>query len=160
MQLTGQQIINRGIVKNFCEESIQQQGVDVRVDQIYKVNGGGIVPAIGKTVRAANSKLTWQDNKLTLMPGFYELTLVESCEIPNNISLHYKTRSSLVRCGAIIHSGQFDAGFKTDAMGCFLEVICPLTIEHGARVAQAICFESDVVTDLYNGQWQGDKQRQ
>ena len=72
---------------------------------------------------------------------------------------YIRYRSSLVRCGAIVHSGQFDAGFKTDAMGCFLQVIRPLHIEEGARIAQAIVFESNDVENLYDGQWQGDKQR-
>jgi hypothetical protein len=46
-------------------------------------------------------------------------------------------------------------------MGCFLHVINPIVIEVGARIAQAIVFESDpvVTDDMYNGQWQNDNQR-
>ena len=86
---------------------------------------------------------------------------MESCSIPNNATLHYKTRSSLVRCGATVHSGQFDGGFKTENMGCFLHVINPIVIEEGARIAQALVFESYPVDngDMYNGQWQNDNQR-
>jgi deoxycytidine triphosphate deaminase len=60
-----------------------------------------------------------------------------------------------------VHSGQFDAGFNTEKMGCFLQVNHPINIEKGARIAQAIVTESYEVMDedLYNGQWQGDKQR-
>lgn len=171
MQLTGRQIVERGIVTNACEDGIQQQGVDVRIDRVYKsYTGEGLVPAVGKTVRPNYleiypEELTWGDgimcNYLHLEPGWYEVELMEGCEITKNVVLNYKTRSSLVRCGAVVHSGQFDAGFKTDKMGCFLHVIHPINIEKGARIAQAIVTESYEVDNdqLYNGQWQGDKQR-
>lgn len=171
MQLTGQQIVNRNIVTNVCKDGIQQQGVDVRLDRVYKVyNNEGLVPIEGKTIRPNYleiypSELAWEDNiksnYISLDPGWYEVELMEGCNIGNTEVLNFKTRSSLVRCGAVVHSGQFDAGFKTDKMGCFLHVIHPIHIERGARIAQAIVNESYEVMkeDLYNGQWQGDKQR-
>ena len=166
MQLTGKEIIERGIVTNYCKSGIQQQGVDVRLKSISKVDQCqiGLVPIEGKTRIPKYQELTPQisyDGRATyhLDTGYYEVTLEEACNIPSNSSLHYKTRSSLVRCGAIVHSGQFDAGFKTDAMGCFLQVIHPITIERGARIAQAIVFESNEVTNTYDGQWQEDQQR-
>ncbi len=165
MQLTGKQIISNGIISNHCEEGVQQQGVDVRIDSISEVYDYGIVPKVGKTTPCPTRQVkTIPANggeMFVLSPGYYEITLMESCNIPDRYSLRYKTRSSLVRCGAIVHSGQFDAGFKTDAMGCFLEVLRPIRIEKGARIAQAIVYESYPVDEenLYNGQWQNDKQR-
>jgi deoxycytidine triphosphate deaminase len=46
-------------------------------------------------------------------------------------------------------------------MGAFLKVELPIIIEKGARVAQAIINETYTVDKeyLYDGQWQGDKQR-
>lgn len=171
MQLTGQQIVCRNIVTNVCEDSIQQQGVDVRIDKVFKVIGKeGRVPAKGKTVRPDYLEIypldtNYGDDKYLpyfhLEPGWYEVELLEGCNIGNQELLNFKTRSSLVRCGAIVHSGQFDAGFNTEKMGCFLQVNHPINIEKGARIAQAIVTESYKVMDedLYDGQWQGDKQR-
>lgn len=173
MQLTGRQIIERGIVKGYCDEAIQQQGVDVRIRSVREVSSElitiakvdnikiGKVPAQGKTSLPFYTEVNARDGWFHLTPGYYDIELEESCIIPNNATLHYKTRSSLVRCGAIVHSGQFDAGFETDHMGCFLHVINTIKIEKGARIAQAIVFESDPVysDDMYNGQWQGDNQR-
>ena len=171
MQLTGQQIAVRNIVTNVCKDGIQQQGVDVRIDKVYKVGDDeGLVPVVGKTIRPKYNEIipeeiTWGDglmsNYFHLEPGWYEVELLEGCNISSTELLNFKTRSSLVRCGTIIHSGQFDAGFKTDKMGCFLHVIHPINIEKGARIAQAIVTESYEVEkeDMYNGQWQGDKQR-
>lgn len=170
MQLTGKEIIEKGIIQNHCEEGIQQQGIDVRVDYIKRVGPYGeygVIPAQGKTVLPTYNEVpqmtTWRHSTSCtwlLEPGYYEVTLMEGCNIPSNVTLHFKTRSSLVRCGALVHSGQFDAGFETGAMGCFLQVLVPISIERGARIAQAICFESREVDNLYDGQWQGDKQRE
>ena len=166
MQLTGKQIVESGIITNYCEEGVQQQGIDVRLKNIYELfdgcSGCGMVPKKGKTILPLTKMIDCHINdKIILEPGYYEVEFEEACDIPNNMVLNYKTRSSLVRCGAIIHSGQFDAGFKTQNMGAFLHVIRPIILEKGARLAQAIVTESYPVNDenLYDGQWQNDKQR-
>lgn len=176
MQLTGKQILESNIITNLCSEGIQQQGVDVRLKNVFAIVFSlsdneknvhhGYIPAKGKTVapkmdpirptKNSEEKEVWE-----LLPGYYEVEFEEGCNIPNNIAMNFKTRSSLVRCGAEILSGQFDAGFETENMGAYLKVNLPIIIEKGARVAQAILTETyEVGTDqLYNGQWQGDKQR-
>ena len=163
MQLTGKEIVNKGIITNYCQEGVQQQGIDVRVDKVFSISSSGSIPARGKTVLPDRYEIMSyvDDNKYHLDPGYYELELIEGCEIPCDAVLNFKTRSSLVRCGALVHSGQFDAGFKTDRMGCFLQVLLPITIERGSRIAQAIVTQTANVDDesLYSGQWQGDKQR-
>lgn len=159
MQLTGKEIIEKGIITNHCDEGVQQQGVDVRLDRVFAVISGGKVPKEGKTRPAQTVETSPTYGTYCLTPGYYEVTFKEGCNIPNNATLHFKTRSSLVRCGALIHSGQFDAGFHTDKAGAFLQVLMPIEIEPGARVAQALVFTSNEVENLYDGQWQGDKQR-
>lgn len=166
MQLTGKQIVAENIVTNVGMDSVQQQGVDVRVENIYRIDdnsSGGYIPVTGKTRRPKMKEIDVNETgKYYYLPkGWYEVDLMEGCDINSNRVLNFKTRSSLVRCGAVVHSGQFDAGFATDKMGCFLHVIYPITIERGARIAQAIVHETYDVEEnnLYNGQWQGDKQR-
>lgn len=161
MQLTGKQIIERGIIKNYDEEhAIQQQGIDVRLNWIRPVTGGGRIAEKTSLSLPCQELAPDGSGMYNLAPGYYEVGLMEGADIPDNVSLHFKTRSSLVRCGSIVHSGQFDAGFHTQNAGCFLHVILPISIKRGARIAQAICFESDVVDNLYNGQFQADKQRE
>lgn len=163
MQLTGRQIVDRGIVIGSCEADVQQQGVDVRLKELWKVNDDkvGFVPKEGKTMPPGNYMILAWDDVYELNPGYYEVEFEEGCDIPSNAAMYFKTRSSLVRCGAEILSGQFDGGFHTDNMGAFLKVNIPIKIEKGARVAQMIVNETYEVNDedLYDGQWQGDKQR-
>lgn len=163
MQLTGKQIVEKGIIIGVCDEGIQQQGVDVRLARVYEVVGGtgGFVPATGKTQTPCAVEVACPNGVYDLPAGYYEVTFEEGCIIPANCAMQFKTRSSLVRCGAEIRSGQFDGGFETDKMGAFLKVELPIRIEKGARVAQAIINETYTVEKeyLYDGQWQGDKQR-
>lgn len=176
MQLTGLQIAKAGIITNYVEKGIQQQGLDVRLKSIRLFKN--CTPAMGtvysdKTIcPKAVPYLDVTDSDVLcyledgrqmvyLKPGYYEVEFEEGCSIPNNAAMYFKTRSSLVRCGAVIHSGQFDGGFKTENMGAFLQVIHPIQIEIGARIAQAIVSETYPVDDehMYDGQWQNDKQR-
>lgn len=165
--LTGKEIWEAGILINAKEENIQPQGVDVRVYNICSVLGNcpGLVPEHGKTLSPVICKHLTVNCDVTntqywfLSPGYYELTLIEGCNLPNDICLQFKTRSSLVRCGCNIFSGLFDAGFHTDRMGCFMRVDIPVKIEVGARVAQVICDRTNAVAETYNGQFQNDIQR-
>ena len=163
MQLTGKQIVKNGIVGNYCEKGVQQQGVDVRIEALYSldINSYGCVPAEGKTTVPTCHRQVLSEGTTVVSPGYYEVELMESCKIPSDAVLNFKTRSSLVRCGALVHSGQFDAGFETEKMGCYLQVLRPILLEKGARIAQAIVTLSYPVEaeDLYNGQFQNDKQR-
>lgn len=159
--LTGKEIIEKGIITNYCDEGIQQQGVDLRIKCIRRVNGSSIslIPKEGKTQLPDYDEWDGWSNKFCLSPGYYEVEFMEGCNIPKNCAMWLKTRSSLVRCGATVHSGQFDAGFNTKNAGCFLEVRFNMDIERGARIAQAILFTSNDVDNLYDGQWQNDKHR-
>lgn len=163
MQLTGKQIVESGIIYNNCPEGVQQQGVDVRVKKIWKVNSNdlGHIPVKGKTTTPKTTECLPWNNNWELTPGYYEVEFLEGCYIPAYCAMYFKTRSSLVRCGAEIISGQFDGGFKTEYMGAFLKVNIPIIIDCGARIAQAIVTETYEVEEdkLYNGQWQNDKQR-
>ena len=171
MQLTGKQIVSRGIITGFSEAGIQQQGVDVRLREIvsFTPNGilgkPGIVPATGKTTLRERVSLPTNleqgpHGAWYLEPGYYEVIVEEGCKMPDNAAMVFISRSSMVRNGAIIHCGQFDAGFETEHMGFFMQVLFPIIIEKGARIAQTRVFETASVSNLYNGQWQNDKQRQ
>ena len=164
MQLTGKSIIKTGIISNIenPEKQQQQQGVDLTLKSIYPLITGGYIGVENKdnsisktsehpitpTKSAKNDKLVYH-----LKPGYYEVYFNESCNVPIDATLHLKTRSTLVRSGAHISAGQYDAGFKADSIGGFLNVINPqgISIEHNARICQAIVFRSERVEeeDLY-----------
>lgn len=159
--LTGKEIFDLDIIKGALEKNVQQQGIDVRVKEIAKVDTHfpGYIPVEGKTQRPNSIHCAMLEDHWTLQPGYYEITFIEGCEMPDNLGLDFKSRSSLIRCGSEVMSGHFDPGFKTDNMGCYMEVRLPISIEKGACIAQAMVTESNKVENTYNGQWQGDNQR-
>jgi deoxycytidine triphosphate deaminase len=96
-----------------------------------------------------------------LYPGAYDITFHEGCKIAANRVGMIRQRSSLLRNGAIIASSIFDPGFETENMGTIMIVTATIFIEQDARVGQMYFHECDGVAEenLYNGQWQNDKQR-
>lgn len=159
MQLTGQEISNEGIITNYLSENIQQQGIDIRLKKVSRLVGSGQIPRLGKTKLPDYEEVKPEGSCWFLKPGYYEIQFEEGCRIPLDRVMVFISRSSLVRCGANIICGQFDAGFSTDSMGCFMEVHQPILIEEGARIAQTRILETNNVDNPYNGQYQNDSQR-
>lgn len=176
MQLSGKTIFDTHIVYNVDEEhAIQQQGVDCRIKSIKAIDiePGCKWPALGADgghlgkefpdTFDAGSRVSFREEVVdghtiwTLFPGYYSIELMEGCNMPSDVAGILKTRSTLVRMGCTVHSGQYDAGFQTDSMGCFLEVRVPICIEKGARITQFVCHTSEKVENLYNGSYQGKK---
>ena len=130
----------------------------------YNVSKGG---KIGKVLKDKTELTTYTPvdsinldgvSGWLLYEGVYDITFNEGCNIPDNRVAFIKQRSSLYRNGAIINSPVFDPGFKTENMGTLLYVHETIFIEQDARVAQ-IYFHECVSAEMYNGQWQNDKQR-
>lgn len=171
MKLTGNEIISEGIVSNYTEDGIQQQGVDLRISRLSKLDGVGAVTINNGTILPKLTEM--QPLRYTgqgkfngaiigwmLSPGVYDIEFMEGFQIPNNRVGGYKTRSSLVRQGSIVKSGAFDAGFQTNNAGGMLYVYRNIIIEKGARICQLMIDESRKVSNTYDGQFQGDKQRE
>lgn len=171
MQLTGKEIVQEGIITGYDpENAVQQQGIDIRAMKFNKLEGSGMIPAHGKTnlpkyievPMELHTDANGQEVRLWhLAKGYYEVQFLEGCNTPKNRVFDLKSRSSVVRCGAQIVCGQFDGGFVTDHMGCFLRVDNPegIFIEYGTRLAQVRVHTSSDVDNPYNGQFQNDKQR-
>ena len=171
MQLTGKEIVQEGIIIGYDpENAVQQQGIDVRAMKFNRIIGAGFIPATGKTKLPQYEEIPLETHTDTdgvehqiwfLQPGYYEVQFIEGCKTPVNRVFDLKSRSSVVRCASQIVCGQFDGGFNTDHMGCFLRVDNPegIYIEYGARVAQVRVHQSEDVDNPYNGQFQNDKQR-
>lgn len=160
MQLTGKEIIERQIVSNYdSENAIQQQGIDLRLDKVWALSGIGMVPKEGKTrlpKRSYQIQTTVDSDGrewYRLNPGYYEVELIEGISVPNDCAILLKSRSSLVRCGAEVTSGQFDAGFSTIKAGCYLKAHREVWIEKYARICQTLVYTSNPVENLYNGQY-------
>lgn len=156
------------LVLDHSKGKAAQVGYDITLQSVRKINGaekpGRILKNTTVLCDYSQPLETTHDEEnhegWLLVPGVYDITFNEGCRIPSNRTGFIKQRSSLYRNGAIINSPVFDPGFQTQNMGTLMYVFESIFIEKDARVAQIYFHESTSVTELYDGQWQNDKQRQ
>ena len=171
--LNAKQIVDEGLLLlKTTQGKPAQVGYDLSLKAVQKIGnriGGNFIAdgKIGKVLKDKTELTTYtpfESIKLDgaegwlLYEGVYDITFNEGCKIPENRVAFIKQRSSLYRNGAIINSPVFDPGFETQYMGTLLYVHETIFIEKNARVAQ-IYFHECNGAELYNGQWQNDKQR-
>jgi deoxycytidine triphosphate deaminase len=168
--LNAQQILNEGLLKlEHSKGKPAQVGFDLSIKQVNKIGSKGAeVAKIGRVLKNKTELTTYTPHGLISLPdgvigwlfqpGVYDITFNEGCKLPSNRVAFIKQRSSLYRNGTIINSPVFDPGFETEFMGTLMYVHETIFIEENARVAQ-IYFHECEPAELYDGQWQGDKQR-
>lgn len=161
MMLNSKQIIDKGLLKlDHSKGKAAQIGYDLSVREIKRLRGTG---KIWKSNTSLPEYITEpsDDHGWHLNAGYYEVTFWEGCKIPNNYVGLIRQRSSMLRSGALLHSSVFDPNFETEFMGSFIAVFCPIFIEKDARIAQIYFHQCEPVPEdmLYNGQFQGDRQR-
>jgi deoxycytidine triphosphate deaminase len=138
-----------------------QVGYDLTLKSINKVNGGMVMK--DKTTVFDYDEVTPfinDDGKFLyqLEPGTYSLTFEQGCKLDDKHTAFIRHRSSVLRSGGIITSGVYDPGFEVDEMGGMLVATETIILEKGARVAQIIMMEN-AEAELYDGQWQKDKDK-
>ncbi len=173
--LNVKQIVDEGLLLlETTQGKPAQVGYDLSLKAVQKIGNkiGGAYnlsnnSKIGKVLKDKTELTTYTPlesinldgvNGWLLYEGVYDITFHEGCKIPDNRVAFIKQRSSLYRNGAIINSPVFDPGFETEFMGTLIYVYETIFIEKDARVAQ-IYFHECNGAELYNGQWQNDKQR-
>jgi len=173
--LNAKQIVDEGLLLlEHTKGKPAQVGYDLSLKSVQKIGNkiGGAYnlsnnSKIGKVLKDKTELTTYTPLEpisldgvkgWLLYEGVYDITFHEGCKIPDNRVAFIKQRSSLYRNGAIINSPVFDPGFETQNMGTLLYVYETIFIEQDARVAQ-IYFHECISAEMYNGQWQNDKQR-
>jgi dUTP pyrophosphatase len=172
--LNAQQILDEGLLKlEHTHGKPAQVGYDLTLKQVNSIgqttNHQRIFTKdrIGKVLKDRTELTNYTPYPLMnldgvsgwlLYEGVYDITFNEGCKLPDNRVAFIKQRSSLYRNGTTINSPVFDPGFETEFMGTLMYVHTTLFIEENARVAQ-IYFHECQSAEMYNGQWQGDKQR-
>ena len=171
--LNAEQILEQGLIKTELSKGKPAQvGYDLSAKSINAIGKDEFNsrPNIGMVLKDKTilNNYTPVETKIIdgvegwlLYPGAYDITFHEGCKIASNRVGMIRQRSSLLRNGAIIASSIFDPGFETDNMGTIMIVTATIFIEQDARVGQMYFHECDGVAEenLYNGQWQNDKQR-
>lgn len=134
-----------------------QVGFDLTLKAVKKVVGGKVT--IDKTeVNTYLDVIPYMNPSGQMMfglnAGVYSLTFDQGIKLDTKHTAFIYSRSSVLRCGAMITSGVYDPSFYVDNMGAIMFVYEPITIEKGARVAQVLVYEN-YEAEPYQGQWNG-----
>lgn len=138
-------------------------GFDLRLGELFKIVGGKAF--LGETerqtpdIQSVTKYIKGRKNKYTVSPGEYLLaTTIEEVNIPKDITVNFKPRTTTFRSGIYIRTGNVAPGYKgilTFALKN--EGPMPVTLEMGCRIVHAQFYWVDGGGSMYRGQWQGGR---
>ena len=140
------------------DAQIQPCGLDVTLGAVFELTEAG---RLGADERHLPDRVPlpfdfW--GWLHLGPGSYMIQLNEAVRLPLDIMAIGRPRSSLLRCGATLHTAVWDPGYEGRSE-CLLVVDNPAGIElqKDARVMQLVFFRLEQATERgYAGRYQGE----
>jgi deoxycytidine triphosphate deaminase len=145
-----------------------QVGYDLTVCGVNKIIGGTLLKSgthlnnyieVLTTTTSQVENVDVTDKEVWILsPGAYSVTFEQGCKLDDKTTAFIRQRSSLLRMGGTVTSGVYDPGFEVEQMGGVMILTDRTVIEKGARIAQIIMHENNSA-ELYDGQWQGEKDR-
>jgi dUTP pyrophosphatase len=140
-----------------AESQVQPHGIDVRLDAVWRFVGAGALSREGRTLPDRDPLPFDAAAGLHLDPGAYLVRFQEIVHLPMDLMALARPRSTLLRCGAALHTAVWDAGYvgRSEAL---LVVANPhgLDLERGARICQMVFFTLDAPVVGYAGAYQGE----
>ncbi len=141
------------------DAQLQTNGFDLSLRSVSRLTSCGKLSLDNKNrVISAQAKLDFDASGLLhLGPGSYSITYNEIVHLPKDVMALGLSRSSLLRCGASLHTAVWDAGYSGRSES-LLVVHNPLGIdlEKDARVLQLVFSRLTGESDGYQGRYQGE----
>ena len=138
-------------------------GFDIRLGEVHKLDGGKAF--LGVTHRETpNIKTVSKYNKdkitsYTVKPGeFVLMSSIETFNVPLDITVNFKPRTTTFRSGLIIRTGNVAPGYSGKVtFAAKNEGTIPVKMELGCRFAHAQFYRVEGGGTQYKGQWQGGR---
>ncbi len=138
-------------------------GFDIRLGEIHMLDGGKAF--LGVTHRETPNIKTvakYDAKRLTsyrIKPGeFVLMSSIETFNIPLNLTVNFKPRTTTFRSGLIIRTGNVAPGYHGKVtFAAHNAGNIPIVMELGCRFAHAQFFEVKGGGTQYKGQWQGGR---
>jgi dUTP pyrophosphatase len=128
---------------------------------VYRYAGGGqLAFDNGERVLPETQALEFAgDGFLSLAPGCYRVVFNEVVSLPKDVMALGRPRSSLLRCGASLHTAVWDAGYSGRSESLLI-VSNPhgLRLKRDARVLQLVFWKLLQPSEGYSGRYQGENQ--
>jgi dUTP pyrophosphatase len=142
------------------EAQIQPNGIDVTLESVWRIQGAG---ALGRSnaervVPAREPIEPSPDGWFDLPPGTYMIRLGETVALPLDVMAFGRPRSSLLRCGAALHTAVWDAGYQGQSEALLVVYAeAGARLARGARVLQLVFIRLESETHAYDGVYQGER---
>jgi dUTP pyrophosphatase len=144
------------------EAQVQPHGIDLRLESVWRFAGAGRIGRDGSG--GADRALPEREpvgfdaaGAVYLAPGAYLVRFVEVVQLPADLMALARPRSTLLRCGAALHTAVWDAGYvgRSEAL-LTVGNSHGLWLERGARICQLVFFLLDAPGAGYAGAYQGE----
>jgi dUTP pyrophosphatase len=158
--LSKESIKEKGLVSEFISDmQFQPCGVDLTLREIYSLQTEGAVDFDNSERKLSETeKIEFAGDWAHLKKGAYKIVYNEVVSIPIDCAGLAYPRSSLLRCGAVIHCAVWDPGYRGRS-----ESLLIVENEHGirlkknARMVQIVFLKLDKkAKSLYEGRYKGE----
>lgn len=154
------------LVENLCSRELENpegSGFDLRAGEIFKIKEGE--GFLGETERfTPETELIIKYSKdakvdILIKPGDYFLVkTIEKVNLPKDISMIFRPRSTLQRSGIGLITAAVSPGYCGElTFGIVNLGKTNFRLEMGARIVHALFFKTTENISNYRGQWQGGR---
>ena len=141
------------------EEQVQSNGFDLTLREVALLQSSGrIAVADNQRLVSDLAPLVFDGlNFIDLMAGAYIITFNEIVHLPRNVIALAAPRSSLLRCGVMINTAVWDAGYSGRSQSLMV-VYNPqgFRLQRNARIVQLVFLKLTQETEGYHGVYQGE----
>ncbi|MFC1915625.1 deoxyuridine 5'-triphosphate nucleotidohydrolase [Chloroflexota bacterium] len=141
------------------DQQLQPNGVDLTLREVALLQSAGKIAVMDSQRLVSDLAPLVFDGLgfIDLMPGAYVITFNEIVHLPKNIMALATPRSSLLRCGVMVNTAVWDAGYSGRSQSLMV-VYNPhgFRLQRNARVAQLVFLRLTQETKGYQGNYQGE----
>ena len=141
------------------DEQIQPNGFDMTLESVWRMDGVGAIGVTNaeRTIPARAEVTPSDDGWYALAPGTYIIRFREFVALPLDVMAFGRPRSSVLRCGAGIHTAVWDAGYhgRSEAL-LVVYAASGVRLAPGARVLQLVFLRLEAPTHAYAGAFKGE----
>ena len=148
-----------GLVEILNQSQYQPCGVDMSLKEIHEFVSGGKIDFDNRERKISETKkIEYIENQVFLKAGCYKVIFNEYVRIPAEFAAICLSRSSMLRCGAVLNCALWDPGYegRSEAL---LVVHNPhgITLKKDAKIGQMVFIHvAEKPSLLYEGTYKGE----
>ncbi len=158
-------IKEQGLVEDISERELNNPEsvvIDLRLNKLYRLEGKAFLGVAERETPKAEAVARYDPNwrsSYVIKPGEYLIAeTIEKVNIPKDIFVVLKPRTTLHRMGIMLRGSIIDPGYSGILHPALFNAgSVEVEIEMGARFCQLFFMAVEGNSTLYRGQWQGGR---